>query len=104
MVRAITSVFLVAALTVAAGCGASAKVSFGDETVSKQELEQRGIVAMKKAVGEAPNAVVCPDSLDAKVGATERCTLKADGGSLGMTVTVTKVDGDDVRLHYDTDK
>ncbi|MGW8574710.1 DUF4333 domain-containing protein [Streptomyces niveus] len=39
----------------------------------------------------------CPEVLEGKAGATTRCTLTAaDGSTLGVTVTVSAVDGDTV--------
>jgi predicted thioesterase len=40
----------------------------------------------------------------AKVGATQRCTLTAlDGTTIGVTATVTAVNGDDVSFDFKVD-
>ncbi|MCU1670913.1 MAG: hypothetical protein JWP40_3840 [Blastococcus sp.] len=48
--------------------------------------------ALEKQVGTRPT-VSCPNDLDARVGATTRCTLTAgsDPTKYGVTVTVTSV-------------
>ncbi|WP_307644745.1 DUF4333 domain-containing protein [Nocardia uniformis] len=39
-----------------------------------------------------------------KVGTTMRCTLTAGGDTLGLTVTVTSVDGDNVKYDVEVDE
>jgi hypothetical protein len=60
--------------------------------------------ALEKKVGVRPD-VTCPGDLDAKVGATGRCTLTAPGDdtTYGLTVTITKVDGDDAAFDVEVD-
>jgi len=44
------------------------------------------------------------DLTDPKVGSTERCMINQnDGSSLGVTVTVTSVDGTDVKFDIKAD-
>lgn len=51
----------------------------------------------------APN-ISCPEDLTGKVGTTTRCTLTADDGStLGITVTVTSVEGTNVKFDIQAD-
>ena len=75
-----------------AGCG-SATLSAG--SVSKAAED-----ALEQQVGQRPT-VSCPKDVEAKVGATARCTLTADGldGKYGVTVTVKSVEGD--KAHFD---
>jgi hypothetical protein len=87
---------LSAVLFALAGCGAG--------TVSKADLATAAENLLEKQVGQRPD-VTCPDDLEAEVGATMRCTLTAEGldGRYGVTVTVTKVDGDQARFDVQVD-
>ena len=60
--------------------------------------------ALEEQVGVRPD-VTCPDDLEATVGAKGRCTLTAPGddAEYGLTVTVTKVDGDDAAFDVAVD-
>ena len=71
----------------AAGCG-------GSNTLEASAVEQGAKDALAKTVGRAPQSIRCPKDLDAKVGASERCTLTDHGTKLGMTVRVTRVHDD----------
>lgn len=77
---------------VLAGCG--------NPTLSAGTVSKAAEDALEQQVGQRPT-VKCPKDVDAKVGATTRCTLTADGldGSYGVTVTVTSVEGD--KAHFD---
>ena len=97
-----TLLALFIALLAMAGCSAS--VSIGDKVLDKSEVEQGASAALAKVVGRAPDSVTCPDDLDAKVGATERCSLTAGGDTLGMTVTVKSVEGDTANYEVKVDK
>ena len=69
-----------------AGCGPS--------VVPAREVATAAEQALEKQVGTRPN-ISCPHDLEAKVGATTRCTLTADGldGTYGVTVRVRSVQG-----------
>lgn len=49
-------------------------------------------------VGQAPDSVTCPGDLPAQVGATLTCQLTAGQDQLPVMVTVTSVDGSDVKF------
>jgi hypothetical protein len=73
-----------------AACSSAAAVDRG-------ELESGVKSKLEAAVGAKAKSVTCPNSLDAEVDATTRCTLEAmDGSKIGVTVTVTSVDGGQV--------
>lgn len=78
---------IVAIFTLSA-CGAMV-LSEGDveKGVSDQYVEQ---------VGEEPDEVDCPGDLDAEVDKSMKCTLTDGEEEIGLTVTITKVDGSDV--------
>lgn len=67
-----------------AGCGTA--------TVPAKTVAGSAADALQKQVGTRPD-ITCPHDLEAKVGATTRCTLTAEGldGSYGVTVRVTSV-------------
>ena len=84
--RRLTTAAAIALALVAAGCGS--------QTLDKATIEQGAKDALAKTVGRAPQSISCPKDLDAKVGATERCTLTDHGTRLGMTVRVSRVHDD----------
>jgi hypothetical protein len=47
--------------------------------------------------------VTCPSDLKGVVGTTLRCTLTDSGETYGVGVTVTKVEGDDVKFDTKVD-
>jgi uncharacterized protein DUF4333 len=98
------SAFLALCAAVLAMVGCSASVSIGGKVLDKSEVEQGASDALAKVVGRAPDSITCPDDLDAKVGATERCTLTAGSHKLGMTVTVKSVEGDTANYEVKVDK
>ena len=83
-------------LVLAAACGTG--------TVSKDDVAKAAEDSLEKQVGQRPD-VSCPDDLEATVGATTRCTLTAQGldGTYGVTVKVTKVEGDQASFDVQVD-
>ena len=63
----------------------------------------QSVLTQLAADGKQVDEVSCPD-LPAAVGASERCTLKAGGDTYGVTVTVTSVQGTDVKFDIQVDK
>ncbi|MFF1531131.1 DUF4333 domain-containing protein [Cellulomonas sp. NPDC058312] len=78
-------------------------VSVGSAAVAPDDLEQQVGARLAEQVGQEPDAVDCPDALEAKEGAEVRCVLTSGGSSIGLTVTATAVDGDDVSLGIQVD-
>lgn len=67
----------------------------GSGSISTSDLESDVSAQLAAEVGQTPESVSCPDELAAEVDAEVRCTLTAeDGTTIGLTVTVTSVDGD----------
>ena len=87
-----------ALVLVVAGCGSDTK------TVDRHAVEQGAKDALATKVGRPPQSINCPKNLDAKVGASERCTLSDRGITVGMTVSVTKVHGGGVTYTVAVDK
>ena len=87
---------LASILALASGCGTA--------SVDASDLEEQISSELARQVGEAPEVVECPDDLDAEVGAEARCSLTDSGTTLGVTVTVTEVDGSDVKFDIAVDE
>lgn len=76
----------------------------GVGAVPQEDVEQQVSDALAESVGQTPDKVECPDDLPAEVGAEMRCTLTAGGESIGLTVTVTSVEGTDVNFDIQVDE
>ncbi|MEV0776614.1 DUF4333 domain-containing protein [Streptomyces sp. NPDC050433] len=50
--------------------------------------------------GKRPDRVTCPEHLPARVGATIRCELTAGSDTLGVTVTATAINGNQVNYNF----
>jgi hypothetical protein len=87
-----------ASLALLAGCG-------GADTVNRAEVEKQTREGLTKSAGQQAPPAKCPDELKAEVGATTRCTMDfPEKKRLGITVRVTKVDGNNVRFDIEADK
>jgi hypothetical protein len=65
------------------------------------------IVAKKLAAttGQPKPNITCPKDLAAKVGTTTRCKLTAkDGSTLGVSVKVTSIEGEQINFDIEADK
>ena len=71
-------------------------------TVAGKSVAQ-SVLAQLAADGKQVDEVSCPD-LPATVGASQRCTLKAGADTYGVTVTVTSVQGTDVKFDIQVDQ
>lgn len=72
--------------------------------VDREELEQTVKEKLAEEVGQTPKSIDCPEELKAELDASIRCTLTAeDGSEIGLTVTVTGVDGGDVNFDIQVD-
>lgn len=92
----------VPAVGVAAAVGAVLLAGCGSEpdpapTVSKEQLQTIAKDKLETAAGAQARSVECEDGVAGKVGALQRCVLTAgDGSRIGVTATVTKVEGENV--------
>ncbi|MBW3707702.1 DUF4333 domain-containing protein, partial [Streptomyces griseus] len=60
---------------------------------------------LAETTGQPEPDVTCPEDLAAKVGTETRCPLTAgDGSTLGVTATVTSVDGDKINFDIEADQ
>lgn len=85
------------------GCSGEISVG-GDPSVDQEELEREVSAQLEETVGRAPDAIKCPGDLEATEGTQMRCVLAAGGDELGVTVTVTGVDGNDVDFDISVDE
>lgn len=84
-------------LLLLAGCG-EAEVSTGD-------LEREVITQLEQSVEAEIKAVDCEEPLPAEVDASVRCVLTApDDTQIGLTVTTTSIEGDNVRFGVQVDQ
>jgi hypothetical protein len=100
MARSIVRTSLVsgaAAILVASagGCSFSTTTS---HSVSKGDVANQISTKMTDAAGNKPSSVTCPNDLDAKVGSQVNCTMKVKDQTYGINVTVTSVNGSDVKF------
>lgn len=81
---------------VVAGCSCSIGSS---HVVSKNDVAGQITAKMTDAAGNKPESVNCPNDLPAKVGAQVTCEMKVKNRPFGVDVTVTGVDGGDVKFN-----
>jgi hypothetical protein len=76
----------------------------GSGSVSADQAAESAEDILEEQVGIRPE-VACSEALEAEVGATARCTLTAgdDPSEYGVTLTVTSVDGDDMKFDIEVD-
>jgi hypothetical protein len=71
--------------------------------VDKKDVAQEISDQLEQQTGRKPDSVTCPDNLKSLAGATLRCTLVDAGQTYGVNVTVTSVDGTDVKFDIKVD-
>ena len=92
------SVLALAVCALAVSCSAGST-----PTVSRSTLEKTVYDRMTDYAGQAPDKVECPGGLEGEKGKTQRCILYAGSDKVGVTVTVTSVDGTDVNFDIEAD-
>ncbi|MEU9604021.1 DUF4333 domain-containing protein [Streptomyces sp. NPDC048057] len=102
---AATSIFTaVAASALLVGCSAEAEVRTSEAKMSKNKLADTVAEKLAETTGQPKPKVTCPDDLAGKVDTTTRCELTAgDGSTLGVTVKVTSVEGDQINFDIKAD-
>jgi hypothetical protein len=94
------------------GCSASVHVGSSGDTISADDVASKAREELSKKFTSqglpALPPVTCDGALDRKVGDSTHCEAKGDfgkvPGTLGLTATVTSVDGDHAELDFETDK
>ena len=99
--RAISGALAGAAFLITTAC--SAPVSTGG-SLDEPEVEEQVSSLLEKQVGHRPDKIDCAGDLKAKEGKKMRCTLTAGGDDLGVTVTVTEVEGTTVNFNVEVDE
>lgn len=67
-------------------------------SVSKAEVARQITAKMTDAAGNKPESVTCPSDLPAEVGAELNCEMKIKDRTFNVNVTVTSVEGSDVKF------
>ena len=66
--------------------------TIGPDLIDKDLLSAEVQAQLTKERSEQAPTIICPKDLEAAVGATTTCTMKAPKGSYNVTVTITKLD------------
>ena len=72
-------------------------------TLLRSSVEEQVSSSLARQVGQTPDDISCPDDLVGRVGVKMRCTLTAGSDQLGVTVTVTSVEGKTVNFDIEVD-
>ncbi|MFI7287660.1 DUF4333 domain-containing protein [Streptomyces anulatus] len=76
-----------------------------ESKLSTDKLSATVAEKLAETTGRPEPDVTCPEDLAGKVGTKTRRTLTAgDGSSLGVTATVTSVDGDQINFDIEADE
>lgn len=98
------SLSAVAASVLLVGCSGSVNVEKSEPKLSADKLATTVAEKLAATTGQPTPDITCPEDLVGKVGNTTRCTLTADDGStLGVSVTVSSVDGDQIDFDFKAD-
>ena len=87
-----------AAAGLMAGVGACSCSVGSSHTVGKGDVAGQITSKLTDAAGNKPDSVSCPNDLPAKVGAQVNCEMKVKNQTFNVNVTVTSVDGKDVKF------
>lgn len=86
------------------GCSGSVSVGDSEAKLSKDKLATTVAEKLADSTGQPEPDITCPEDLVGKAGATTRCTLTADDGStLGVSATVTSVEGEQINFDIKAD-
>ncbi|WP_326610704.1 DUF4333 domain-containing protein [Streptomyces scopuliridis] len=95
----------IAAGVLLVGCSASVDVGTSTPKLSADKLATTVAEKLAATTGRPKPDITCPEALAGKVGTTTRCTLTADDGStLGVTVKVSSVEGDEINFDIKADE
>jgi hypothetical protein len=84
-----------------AACGSSSNTIKKDE-VAKRVQGEFDKIAQARGRKNFPK-ITCPDDLEAKKGASTRCSATGPDGTLGITVTVTELKDGNAHLGFKGD-
>jgi Domain of unknown function (DUF4333) len=93
-----------AASALLVGCSASVKVEQDTPKLSAGKLATTVSEKLAAQTGQPKPKITCPEDLVGKVGTTTRCTLTGtDGGTLGVTITVSSVEEGQINFDFKAD-
>ncbi|MFF4230747.1 DUF4333 domain-containing protein [Streptomyces sp. NPDC001820] len=99
------SLSAVAACALLVGCSASVTVGNSEPKLSSDKLATTVSEKLAATTGQPKPDITCPEDLVGKIGTTTRCTLTAkDGSTLGVSATVTSVDGKEINFDIKADE
>lgn len=100
MTHSIVQTLLVsgAAAGLMAGAGACSCSVGSSHAVNKSDVAGQITSKLTDAAGDKPDSVNCSNDLPAKVGAQLNCEMKVKNQTFNVNVTVTSVDGKDVKF------
>lgn len=84
-----SAILLAISASLLAGCG--------DAEVAKADIEQTAMKQLSASVGKESPQITCPSGLKATVGTKLVCSMPIDGKVHDVTITVTAVDGTNVK-------
>ncbi|MCC9740331.1 DUF4333 domain-containing protein [Streptomyces sp. MNU89] len=101
---AATILSAVAASLLLTSCSASVDVDKSTPKLSADKLATTVSEKLAATTGQPKPRIDCPENLAGQVGNTTRCKLTADDGStLGVSVKVTSVEGDQINFDIKAD-
>ncbi|MEU9169971.1 DUF4333 domain-containing protein [Streptomyces sp. NPDC048420] len=107
MPRPLVTTAVISAVTASmllVGCSATANVEKSEPKLSADKLATTLAKKLAATTGQPTPDVTCPEDLTGKAGTTTRCTLTTgDGSTLGVTVTVSSVEGDQINFNFEAD-
>ncbi|WP_420167575.1 DUF4333 domain-containing protein [Streptomyces violaceoruber] len=98
------SLSAVASGALLAGCSGSVSVGNSEPKLSSDKLATTVSEKLAATTNQPEPDITCPEDLAGKVGTTTRCTLTAkDGSTLGVSVKVTSIEGDQINFDIKAD-
>lgn len=98
------SLSAVASGALLAGCSGSVSVGNSEPKLSSDKLATTVSEKLAATTNQPEPDITCPEDLVGKVGTTTRCTLTAkDGSTLGVSVKVTSIEGDQINFDIKAD-
>ncbi|GAA2291160.1 hypothetical protein GCM10010234_35330 [Streptomyces hawaiiensis] len=105
MSAAVGSLSILAVGALLVGCSVSVNDGNSEPKLSADKLATTVAEKLAASTGQPKPDITCPEELVGKVGNTTRCKLTAsDGSTLGVTVKVTSVDGDQIDFDIKADE
>ena|ERR1700752_4047954 len=98
MAHSVIRTLLVSAAAAGLMAGAGVCSCSSSHALNKGDIAKQITSKLTDAAGNKPDAVTCPTDLPAKVGAELNCEMKVKNQTFNINVTVTSVNGSDVKF------